>query len=132
MINKIDKKWFKAAGIRAIKTFFQSLVATAGTATVLDGVDWLSVLSSSALAAICSLGMSLAGLPELKGDLVGSRWIAAAGIRAIKTFFQIFVSTIGTATVLGSVNWVAVLSASATAAILSLATSLAGLPELKG
>lgn len=59
-------------------------------------------------------------------------WIKSAGIRALKTFAQTFLATIGTgAAVLGDVNWIMVLSSAALAAILSIATSLAGLPEVK-
>ena len=59
-------------------------------------------------------------------------WIKSAGIRAIKTFAQTFVATIGTgAAVLGDVNWAMVISSAVLAAILSLATSVAGLPEVK-
>ncbi len=57
-------------------------------------------------------------------------WARAAGIRAIKTVAQTFVATIGTAAVMGEVNWPMVASASVLAGILSLATSVAGLPEL--
>lgn len=57
-------------------------------------------------------------------------WAKAAGIRAIKTCAQTFVATIGTAAVLQDVNWVMVASASVLAGVISLATSVAGLPEV--
>ena len=57
-------------------------------------------------------------------------WIKAAGVRAIKTVAQTAVATIGTAAVMGNVDWVMVGSASALAGIVSLLTSVAGLPEL--
>ena len=59
--------WWKAAGIRAVKTFFQTFVATVGTAAVMNDVNWVTVGSASALAAILSLATSLAGLPEIEG-----------------------------------------------------------------
>ena len=57
-------------------------------------------------------------------------WAKAAGIRALKTCAQTFVATIGTAAVLQDVNWVMVASASVLAGVISLATSVAGLPEV--
>lgn len=59
------------------------------------------------------------------------KWIAAAGVRALKTIAQTAVATIGTSAVISEVNWVMVASASVLAGLLSLLTSVAGLPELK-
>ena len=58
-------------------------------------------------------------------------WWTAAGIRAIRTVAQTAIATIGTSAFMSEVNWVAVASASALAGVLSLLTSLAGLPEVK-
>lgn len=63
--------------------------------------------------------------------IVTKEWIEAAGIRAIKTVAQTAIATIGTGAVLNDVDWVMVASASAVAGILSLLTSITGLPELK-
>lgn len=60
------KLWWKAAGIRAIKTVAQTAVATIGTSAVLSEVNWLMVGSSALLAGILSLLTSVAGLPEVE------------------------------------------------------------------
>ena len=60
------KEWFKAAGIRAIKTIAQTAIATVGTAAVLGDVNWVMVASAAALAGVLSLLTSVAGLPEIK------------------------------------------------------------------
>lgn len=61
----MNKKWWKAAGIRAIKTVAQTAVATIGTSVAIAEVNWLLVASASALAGILSLLTSVAGLPEV-------------------------------------------------------------------
>lgn len=59
------------------------------------------------------------------------KWIKAAGIRAVKTVAQTFVATVGSAVVISAVDWKVVVSASLLAGILSVATSVAGLPEVE-
>ena len=61
----MNKKWWKAAGIRAIKTVAQTAVATIGTCVVLTEVNWMQVASAAVLAGILSLLTSVAGLPEV-------------------------------------------------------------------
>ena len=59
------KQWFKAAGIRSLKTVCQTAVATIGTSGGLSSVDWRVVLSASLLAGVLSVLNSFAGLPEV-------------------------------------------------------------------
>lgn len=61
-------KWWKCAGVRALKTFCQTAIATIGTSAVLSDVNWYVVGSASLLAGILSLLTSLAGLPEVEKD----------------------------------------------------------------
>lgn len=62
----MNKTWWKAAAIRAVKTVAQTAIATIGTTAVMSGVDWAIVGSASLLAGILSLLTSIAGLPEVK------------------------------------------------------------------
>ena len=59
--------WLKAAAVRAIKTVAQTAVAMIGTSVVIADVNWVMVLSASALAGVLSILTSIAGLPEVKG-----------------------------------------------------------------
>ena len=60
--------WFKAAGIRALKTIAQTAIATIGTSAVISEVNWLMVGSASLLAGILSLLTSVAGIPEVPDE----------------------------------------------------------------
>ena len=62
----MNKKWWKAAGIRAIKTVAQTAVATIGTSAAMGDVNWLMVGSASLLAGVLSMLTSVAGLPEVQ------------------------------------------------------------------
>lgn len=62
------KKWLKAAGIRALKTFCQTAISMITVGATLTEVDWVTIGSVSLVAAILSLLTSLAGLPEVKED----------------------------------------------------------------
>ena len=64
--TEMTKKWWKAAGIRSVKTIAQTAIATIGASVLLSEVNWLAVASASALAGILSLLTSVAGLPELE------------------------------------------------------------------
>lgn len=65
-MNKNMKKWFKAAGIRAVKTVAQTGVSLIGVGTVMSDINWKMVLSASILSGILSLLTSLAGIPEVE------------------------------------------------------------------
>lgn len=60
------KSWLKAALIRAIKTFAQTMIATIGTAVLFENVNWSVVISAASLAALLSILTSIAGLPEVE------------------------------------------------------------------
>ena len=59
------KQWLKAAGVRAVKTVAQTAVATIGASAVISEVNWIMVVSASALAGVVSMLTSIAGLPEV-------------------------------------------------------------------
>lgn len=61
-------KWWKAAGVRAVKTVAQTAIGIIGASVVLSDVNWVTVTSASVLAGVLSLLTSVAGLPEIKED----------------------------------------------------------------
>lgn len=61
----------------------------------------------------------------------GIKWLKCAGVRAVKTVAQTAVATIGTSTMMGEVDWIMIGSASLLAGVLSILTSIAGIPEVK-
>ena len=68
MKNVFTKSWFRASGIRALKTIAQTAIASIGTAAVIGDVDWIAVASASVLAGILSMLTSIAGLPEVSEE----------------------------------------------------------------
>lgn len=64
----MGKLWWKCAGIRALKTFCQTAIASIGTSATMGEVNWLIVASTSLLSAILSILTSLAGLPEVNSN----------------------------------------------------------------
>lgn len=121
------RAWWQATGLRAIKTFAQTVVAMIGTGLVAWGeVPWVLVLSTATVAALASVLMSIADLPDGTG-----RWWKIALVRALRTFAQVLVAAIGTGLAAwGDVQWTLALSTAAVATVLSLATTIAGLPEV--
>ena len=61
----MSKEWWRAAGIRALRTICQTAIASIGTAALMSEVNWVAVLSAAWLAGILSMLTSLAGLPEV-------------------------------------------------------------------
>lgn len=120
-------RWFRAALIRAVKTTAQSAIAVIGVAAALDSIDWLAVASTAVLAGILSLLTSIKGLPEV--DEKRMSWVEAAALRAVKTIAESAIATFGVASMLSEINWLVVASTAACAGILSVMTSVAGLPE---
>lgn len=64
----MNKKWLRAAGVRAIKTVAQTAVGTIGAAAMISSVDWKVVVSASLLAGVVSMLTSIAGLPEVESE----------------------------------------------------------------
>lgn len=84
-------------------------------------------IAEVAVSPLCIQEMEV----EQMKDIFTKEWLRASLIRAVRTIAQTAIATIGTAVVLSDVNWVAVISASILAGVLSMLTSLAGLPEVE-
>ena len=119
------KEWVKAALIRAAKTFAQAAIGLIPAAAMLSGVDWLTVIGTAALAAVVSIFTSVAGLPEVNGEVYGF-W-KAAGYRALKTVFQTAISMIPAAISIVEVQWLTVASTSLLAGLVSFLMSVANI-----
>ena len=68
MLSERGKQWWKAAGIRSVKTMAQTAAAMLPAAATISAVDWATVLGTAALAGAASMLTSLAGLPELEEE----------------------------------------------------------------
>ena len=68
-MSEQTKRWWQAAGIRALKTMAQTAVAAIGASALLSDVNWMAVASTAVLAGVLSLLTSVAGLPELKEEV---------------------------------------------------------------
>ena len=78
----INRTWWKAAFVRALRTVAQTAVATIGTAALIERVNWLAVISASALAGVLSLLTSLAGLPGVREGQNGDEENCHVTVRA--------------------------------------------------
>lgn len=63
-----SKKWWKAAGVRAVKTMAQAAIATIGASTMITETNWVVVASATVMAGVLSMLTSIAGLPEIKEE----------------------------------------------------------------
>lgn len=68
MKNLVNKQWWKAAAVRALKTVAQAAVGAIGASAVMGDVNWLTVGSTALLAGILSILTSIAGIPEVKTE----------------------------------------------------------------
>lgn len=125
MWNIFSNEWVKAALIRAAKTFAQAAVGLIPAAAMLSGVDWMTVIGTAALAAVLSIFTSIAGLPEVDGEVYGF-W-KAAGFRALKTVFQMAISMIPAAISIIEVQWLTVASTALLAGLVSFLMSVANI-----
>lgn len=125
----MNTKWWKAAGVRAIRTAAQTAAALIPAAVTITAVDWPAVAGTAALAAVLSLLTSLGGLPELEAQGMGP--VPAACVRAVRTAAQTAVALIPAAATITAVDWYTVAGTAALAAAASLLMSVGGLPEIE-
>lgn len=78
----MNKEWFKAAGIRAIKTIAETAIAMIGTSALMSDIDWVKVASASAVSGILSLLWSIKGIPEV--DLKNEEYLNVRDQQAVR------------------------------------------------
>lgn len=120
--------WWKAAGVRALRTAVTIAIPYVGTAVLFSGVPWLSIASAAGLGFLASLITSLGGLPEASGKTVPV-WLALLE-RTTKTVAQGIVVGIGNAVLFTDVHWSTILQAALISGLGSLLLGVLGfLPE---
>ena len=123
------RAWVRAASARAGRTAAQVALSIIPASATIATVDWRVMCSTAAVVALASVITSLMGLPEVLGE--PKSWFGATASRALRTMAQAAVGWLPAGATIAAVDWRIMLSSVIMAGILSVLTSLAGLPEVE-